>query len=280
MKTRSRALTGLVVVVGLICASIVAYWTSCPKPLYGHVVLGPDDRIRIQFIACGPDLYLDRNQDNVPQRSEFVGKLRIEFPIERTDPNSSTRYIISGGLMFAPERLSAGELQQLDLNVDVLGSATYRQGGGPILADSPHKPGLAHFDGPLAIRVRMRDLRLRVGAEPIPMRVEVSTYRPELGGWAVVYSNQPGDRTKYAFPPHVAPEVEIDFPAKAKGAPSIRRRFQLNKFCCATIFHGPVRVPDDAGTGIAKATFTFDSWVDIPVAPLTVEIPIVGADAE
>lgn len=43
--------------------------------------------------------------------------------------------------------------------------------------------------------------------------------------------------------------------------------------------HGPVRVPDEAGAGKAKLTFSFGSWKAARVAPSTVEIPIVEPPA-
>jgi hypothetical protein len=230
MKNRSCILIALVI-VGLIGAVVTWHWASRPKPLYGHIVLGPDSRIRVRFIVCGLDLYLDGNEDDVPQWSEFVGQVEIESPIERTDPVRSTRYVISGALMYMPHAVSAARPQELNLDVKILGPATYRQRGGPILSESPHKAGVARFHGPLAMRVRMNDLRLIAGPTPTRMHVEVSTYQPEVGGWAAVCSNRPGNRARYAFPPQVAPIVEIDFPAKTAGAPSIRRQFLLNENC-------------------------------------------------
>jgi hypothetical protein len=41
-----------------------------------------------------------------------------------------------------------------------------------------------------------------------------------------------------------------------------------------------VRVPDEAGLGIAKMTMSFDDWKAGKVAPATVEIPIVETKAE
>jgi hypothetical protein len=38
-----------------------------------------------------------------------------------------------------------------------------------------------------------------------------------------------------------------------------------------------VRVPDEAGLGKAKVTFSFDGWKDGKVAPSTIELPVVAA---
>jgi hypothetical protein len=40
------------------------------------------------------------------------------------------------------------------------------------------------------------------------------------------------------------------------------------------VFHGPVRVPVEAGLGKAKVTFSFDAWKAGRVAPSTIELPI------
>ena len=39
-----------------------------------------------------------------------------------------------------------------------------------------------------------------------------------------------------------------------------------------------MRVPDEAGLGTAKVTFSFDAWKEGKVASSTVEIPVVKPD--
>ena len=41
-----------------------------------------------------------------------------------------------------------------------------------------------------------------------------------------------------------------------------------------------MRVPDDAGLGIAKMTMSFNDWKEGKVTPATVEIPVVDTKAE
>jgi hypothetical protein len=36
-----------------------------------------------------------------------------------------------------------------------------------------------------------------------------------------------------------------------------------------------VRVPEEAGIGPAKVTFSFDSWKEVRVAATTIEVPVV-----
>jgi hypothetical protein len=41
-----------------------------------------------------------------------------------------------------------------------------------------------------------------------------------------------------------------------------------------------VRVPDEAGSGIAKVTYSFDAWKEGNVQPTTIEIPIKDAEKD
>jgi len=41
-----------------------------------------------------------------------------------------------------------------------------------------------------------------------------------------------------------------------------------------------VRVPDQAGSGVAKVTYFFDAWKEGNVKATTIEIPIREAEAE
>ncbi len=41
-----------------------------------------------------------------------------------------------------------------------------------------------------------------------------------------------------------------------------------------------MRVPDEAGLGNAKVTFSFAAWKEGTVSPSTVEIPVVGPEAK
>jgi hypothetical protein len=36
-----------------------------------------------------------------------------------------------------------------------------------------------------------------------------------------------------------------------------------------------VRVPDEAGSGVARVTFSFEKWTECKVASSTIELPIV-----
>jgi hypothetical protein len=41
-----------------------------------------------------------------------------------------------------------------------------------------------------------------------------------------------------------------------------------------------VRVPEEAGLGKAKVTYSFDAWTEGRIAPMTIEIPVLEARVE
>jgi hypothetical protein len=45
------------------------------------------------------------------------------------------------------------------------------------------------------------------------------------------------------------------------------------------LFHGPVRVPDEAGEGKAKVTLSFLDWKGGKVASAIFDVPVVNARA-
>ena len=44
------------------------------------------------------------------------------------------------------------------------------------------------------------------------------------------------------------------------------------------MFAGAVAVPEEAGSGKAKVTFSFNAWKEGGVAPSTIELPILDAE--
>jgi hypothetical protein len=66
----------------------------------------------------------------------------------------------------------------------------------------------------------------------------------------------------------------VEFPAKKQGDPPIKKRYSLDQHIGDGVFGGPVRVPEEAGAGKAKVTFSFDTGKGVKVTPTTVEISI------
>ena len=44
------------------------------------------------------------------------------------------------------------------------------------------------------------------------------------------------------------------------------------------MFYGAVAVPDEAGGGEAKLTFSFNAWKECKVIPSTIKLPIVDSE--
>lgn len=111
--------------------------------------------------------------------------------------------------------------------------------------------------------------------EPTKLYAAIRT-QGENSGVAVCSpaDDQEGRREKRPFPNGVHPFVDVEFPAKKQDDPPIKKRYPLDQFCCDGLFHGPVRVPDEAGGGKARVTFSFESWKGVKVAPTTVEITV------
>src|SRR5262249_50789355 len=93
--------------------------------------------------------------------------------------------------------------------------------------------------------------------------------------WVSVSSPYAKERQNRPVPDGIQPLVDVEFPAKKRGAPPTKKRYPLEQFCRDGGFRGPVRVPEGAGVGKARATFSFDAWKGVKVAPTTVEIPVV-----
>lgn len=229
-------------VVAIIGAAsiVIALRAARQQPLYGHAVFGPSGEIRLKFIAVGTEIFVDQNSDDVPQRSEFVGRIRINKSIELVDRDSSTAYTVTGGPLLIPKAVSAEQPQVMDLNVAIRGPVQYGQSGGAVMTANPWEAGVAHFHGPVAVELRMREeLCLRAGGEPTNIRIALVTYRPDQdhatdADWksaAAVRSNLPEDRDRYAFPPGVVPELELAFPTHSMPDVQIRKRFPLDQFC-------------------------------------------------
>jgi hypothetical protein len=71
--------------------------------------------------------------------------------------------------------------------------------------------------------------------------------------------------------------VEIRFPAKEPGQQPVTWKYVLQA-CCGNRFYCTAWVPEESGLGMAKVAVTFANWKQVPVAPATVEIPVVDAE--
>jgi hypothetical protein len=109
---------------------------------------------------------------------------------------------------------------------------------------------------------------------PTSLFATISTIGPESFVAVCSAADAGRSRNEAPFAEDIRPIADVEFPSKKSGDPPIRKRFALNRFCCDGLYHGPVSVPEDAGVGVARVTFSFDSWKEAKVMPTTVTIPI------
>ena len=57
----------------------------------------------------------------------------------------------------------------------------------------------------------------------------VGTMDVDKGCWVVIRSH--GAKNESAFPKGIHPYVDVEFPAKEAGAPSLKKRYPLDQFC-------------------------------------------------
>jgi len=278
---------------------------------YCWLVFGPKAKVRALVRLKGEEVAVDRDGDGkFDSKGERFQSEKECKDVVIADPDGKTSYVITNVHLLhvvPPEKFIA-------IRVHIRGTRSYPEGGIVQMADSPKDAPHAHFHGPLTIttdgwRIVNRAARLlendlvnvagllpesvrrfagkelaadsmlpkslkRTG-EPTELFAGIATNGENSRVAVCSPADDPdGKREKAPFPKGVHPFVDVEFPAKKPGEPPLKKRYPLDQFCCDGLYHGPVRVPDDAGVGKAKVTFSFDAWKGVKVAPTTVEIPV------
>jgi hypothetical protein len=120
-------------------------------------------------------------------------------------------------------------------DIDIKGPLEYRQYCDLEMKDDPEKACLAHFHGPLTAGPRTiswkvpPELALERGDKPTDLLAMVGTIDADKGCWVAVRSQAGGNEPP--FPKGIHPCVDVEFPAKEAGAPSIKKRYPLDQFC-------------------------------------------------
>jgi hypothetical protein len=202
-------------------------------PRYALLLFGPDAKLRVWVVLDGQAAYIDRNADgDLTGPDERFDAVRDVQGVEIADPDGKTRYRIG-----AASTLTTNEAgrELLVVDVSITGPLAYRQYCGVELRGRVGEARVAHFHGPLTIGPQLdasgkvpADLRLATGEPPEELYGHVGTISRDHGCWVVVRSHD-GDRS--AFPAGMSPVVDVEFPAKAPGGASVRKRYPLDKFC-------------------------------------------------
>jgi len=264
-------------VVGLLAGIGTYFLHPQPKPEHAWLVFGPDATVRVLVSLHGEAVTLDHYLDGKPtgRQERFPDRLECK-DVTIADPDGKTTYTIAG---MSGTVVREGVPTELFTDVDIQGPASYRQYCDLMMTDNPETARLSHFHGPLVIEAQglngklPPDLSLQRGDKPTELRVNISTMNAEKGCWVVICTQD--DKRQPVFRNEVHPFVDVEFPPRQAGGPPITRRYSLDHVCCGSIFHGPVRVPAEAGKGKAKLTFSFAAWKEGKVASSTIELPIV-----
>lgn len=277
------------------------------QPHYCWLVMGPNARVRALVRMDGEEVAIDRDGDG-----KFDGKGE-RFASEKdcqdvmiADPDGKTSYVITYLHLLhvtPPEKF-------LEVRVHILGPLEYHQGAIIPLTKDRTTALQAHYHGPLTIAPKCWTIENRARRLLKNEMVDLGSFLPQsllmlAGKRSFIESmlprsfkrGQPTDlaalivtegkdtlvcvcspdvieRKTSPFPEGVHPVVDVEFPAKKEGGLPNRKRYPLDQNVGEGLFRGPVRVSEEAGVGMAKVTFSFDSWKGMKVASTTVEIPL------
>jgi hypothetical protein len=229
-------LAALAVLVG-----VAAYLHAGTKPKYAWLAFGPEAKLRVQVCLEGDALTLEQFVDGKATGKKDHFKNTSECTnLTIPDPDGKTSYVITQ----ISDRIRMDKPDgptQMMVNVDIKGPTEYRQYCDLEMKDDPEKASLAHFHGPLSagpVTISWKippKLALKRGDKPTDLPALVGTMDADKGCWVVVRSEvavkQPAFRMEPAFPKGIHPYVDVDFPAKEAGAPSIKKRYPLDQFC-------------------------------------------------
>jgi hypothetical protein len=215
------------------------------KPGYALLLFGQKAQLAVWVVLDGKTLYVDRNGNgDLTEKGEKFTDLTDCKNVEIRDPDGKTRYVIQR-VQTHPSYYTAAERRErqakgiranLDVEIDIKGSATYTQRCDlQEMWDDPKRTQLAHFHGPLTVEVLKynfqipKGLNLKVVDGEAEVVAVVGTMSQKHGCWVVLGSST--DTARRPTPPGLHPVVEIDFPpAQPKGKP-IRRKYELKEFC-------------------------------------------------
>jgi hypothetical protein len=278
---------------------------------YCWLVFGPKAKVRALVRLQGEEVAVDRDGDGkFDSKGERFQSEKDCKDVVIADPDGVTSYVITqvhALHVVPPEKF-------IVIRVHIQGDCSYPECCIVQMADNPKGAPQAHFHGPLTLapngwRIMNRASRLLENDLVNVDRLLPQALKQLAGKALAPESTLPkslkrtgeptslfvciasdgdnshvavcspddtdeGRRVKAPFPKGVHPFVDVEFPAKSPGDPVVKKRYPLDQFCCDGLYRGPVRVPDDAGVGKAKLTFSFDAWKGVKVAPTTIELAI------
>ena len=136
--------------------------TVSPTPYFAKILVGPDnsdDSQRLNFIAVGRDIFLDRNKNGVPEENEL---LSADEKIHVSPSNSKHPFEITAKVALDPSLISESLPQRLDVLAKVASEPPYQLSAKMLMTPQPADTNWVHFGGPLKFFTNSdSDLRLQ-----------------------------------------------------------------------------------------------------------------------
>jgi hypothetical protein len=270
---------------------------------YCWLVFGAKGKVRALVRLAGEEVSIDRDGDGKFGKGERFKSEKDCKDIEIADPDGKTTYVIT----WVHVLHTTPAEKFLGVRVHIRGPLAYHQEGIVEMASDRTAARQANFHGPLTIAPKTWTIENRVSrlTESELLRSALPQTLMQLAG-KTLYSEptlprslkrtgEPSDlfaalvtEGQRSFVAVVSPDkegdtspfrntarafVDVEFPATKPGDPPIKKRSGLDH-SRAGMFRGSLEVPDQAGVGNAKVTFSFAGWKGVEVAPTTVEIPL------
>jgi hypothetical protein len=231
---KALVFTLTLVALGLVAALGASFFRPPPKPEYCWLLFGPQAAVRILVRFDGEAVSLEHYAGDKPAGRKEQFKNRSECQnVTIADPDGKSSYVIThlSGTIARP-----GAPTDLMVSVDIKGPLEYRQYGDIVaMGADPRTAPVAHFHGPLTVEAQTvfwkppPDLALSRGDKPTDLRAFIGTMDAKKGCWVVVRTHE--GQNQPAFPKGVHPFVDVEFPAKKRGDPPIKKRYALDQFC-------------------------------------------------
>ena len=205
------------------------------KTVFGHDLDSPSSVIH--FIVRGDEIFVDQNQDNIPQPEELNKDKRLP---EIQGSQAGAKYRVHElRLGISPTSVSEQLPQQLGMTVDVASDEfSFQQLGTVVLSTDPLNSSFVQFNGPLSLIYTDDDLALPKGGPETAIRVLVGTKTKDEAKSTNTSSNGQNEpsqsfslsRMSYVVPqPDVAaPQLRIEYPTNDQ---PIVEEFRLDTMC-------------------------------------------------
>jgi hypothetical protein len=228
-------------------------YQSIPK--YIHLVFGPEATTHVWVVLDGDFVYVDTNGNgDLTEPGKRLKLLYEDAEITEGDWQTNIKLMVQppgpDGSVYCQAAIQGQYLQWAFINP----------------AERPEDAPIHHFHGPLRISLSGAEQLVR-GPEPTDLWATIGT--PNPGGSPSLLQFGEG------VPATLRALAEIEFPNREAGKPDIRSNLPLQGIWGQPCCHALVRVPAEAGTGMARITLSFPDWNGARVAPTTEEVPIV-----